>query len=68
MPQKVATFWSHLHSTVYYWASAHKYHDLALKVLETIYRAAAFDPRAESMFDDSSDLMELAFSYVDYNR
>jgi hypothetical protein len=68
IPQKGTTFWSHLHSTVYYWASEHKYHDLALKILETTYRAAAFDPRAESMFDDSSDLMELAFNYMDCKR
>lgn len=68
IPQKGTTFWSHLHSTVYYWASDNKHHDLALRVLETTYRAAPLDPRAESQFDDDSDLMELAFSYVDCKR
>jgi hypothetical protein len=68
IPHTIIPFWSHLHSTVYYWASAHKYHDLALKVLETTYQATTFDPRAKIMFDDSSDLMELAFNYVDCKR
>ncbi len=68
IPHTIIPFWSHLHSTVYYWASAHKHHDLALKVLETTYRATTFDPRAKIMFDDSSDLMELAFNYVDCKR
>ncbi len=68
IPQKGTTFWSHLNSAVYYWASEHKYHGLALKVLEATGRAAAFDPAAKGRFDEDYELMELAFCYMDCQR
>jgi hypothetical protein len=65
---KGITFWSHLRSAVYYWASDHHYNEVALKVLETISRAAAVDPAAKSSFDGDKDRLELAFCYLACQR
>jgi len=68
IPSQGTTFWSHLRSSVYYWATDHHYDELALKVLETISRAAAVDPDARSCFASEPDRLEFAFCYMACQR
>jgi hypothetical protein len=68
LPKKGMSFWAHLRSAVFYWASDHHYNEVALKVLETISRAAAVDPAAKRSFDGDHDRLELAFCYMACQR